>query len=262
MCAGTDLYESRALAQAGATLGDLYGDRFWLAVAPHELTSIGPAMRARDETARNEYIALGRSADIIRALWTGESMALASLNTRVKSVHPVATPPFVVGVALTPEDARTTAGWADALMTVADSRQRMVAIVNAFREGGGQQKPLFLLVNVMFRAIGQRVSRRQFATPSHTMGLRLVGEGVQSRPLRRSPVANQRTCVGLRASPDVDRHIGWLQADAQLGFDRIYLHNADPTLDGQFIDVCATRLLPAFSPPLGSPAAGQPGAGV
>lgn len=63
------------------------------------------------------------------------------------------------------------------------------------------------------RAAGKRGTRR--AALATTVRPRLAGG--QRRP--RCPAA-------VRVSADLERHVGWLQQDTELGFERVYLHNA------------------------------------
>jgi len=69
------------------------------------------------------------------------------------------------------------------------------------------------------------------------------------------PAAFDQACAGVtvddvlshvRASADIHRHLAWLQEDAALGVDRIYLHNVARAHQARFIDACGTHLLPAF----------------
>ena len=53
----------------------------------------------------------------------------------------------------------------------------------------------------------------------------------------------------VRASPDIDRHIAWLHDDAELGFDRIYLHNVARDHQAAFLHASGEHLLPAFAVP-------------
>jgi hypothetical protein len=48
---------------------------------------------------------------------------------------------------------------------------------------------------------------------------------------------------GLRISNDISEYIDWFQADAELGFDAIYIHHVGRDLD-TFIRVFADAVLP------------------
>jgi hypothetical protein len=48
----------------------------------------------------------------------------------------------------------------------------------------------------------------------------------------------------LRVSADLGRHIGWLQGDLELGFERIFLYTVSGNPE-QFIDVFGEKVLPA-----------------
>ena len=50
----------------------------------------------------------------------------------------------------------------------------------------------------------------------------------------------------LRISADVGRHLEWLLADAELGFDVVYLHHVGPD-PAVFLDVFGEQILPRFA---------------
>lgn len=60
------------------------------------------------------------------------------------------TPATLLAAALSPATARWAASWADGLITVAGSRTNMKAVVDAFREGGGADKPMYLQVSLSY----------------------------------------------------------------------------------------------------------------
>jgi coenzyme F420-dependent glucose-6-phosphate dehydrogenase len=95
---------------------------------------------------------LEQAARTMRALWAGETVSHEGYS-RVKEAHVYsrpARPPMLIGAAISAKTARWVASWADALITVADPGDRMRAVVDAFREGGGAEKPMFLQVTLSF----------------------------------------------------------------------------------------------------------------
>jgi alkanesulfonate monooxygenase SsuD/methylene tetrahydromethanopterin reductase-like flavin-dependent oxidoreductase (luciferase family) len=60
-----------------------------------------------------------------------------------------ARPPMLLAAALSPATARWAASWAG-LITVAGSRTNIKAVVDAFRESGGADKPMFLQVSLSY----------------------------------------------------------------------------------------------------------------
>ena len=73
VCAPGQRYHPALIAQASATLAEMFGQRFWLAIGSGEALNeaiTGASWPAKD--ARNARLA--ESARIIRALWAGETV--------------------------------------------------------------------------------------------------------------------------------------------------------------------------------------------
>lgn len=58
--------------------------------------------------------------------------------------------PLLIGAALTPSTAAWAGSWADGLITINQSRDKVKAIIDAFRAGGGEGKPLILQTRLAF----------------------------------------------------------------------------------------------------------------
>jgi alkanesulfonate monooxygenase SsuD/methylene tetrahydromethanopterin reductase-like flavin-dependent oxidoreductase (luciferase family) len=193
----------------------------------------------------------------MRALWAGETVSTTGrvrvANARLYSKP--GRPPLLVGAALGPETARWLGGWADGMITVAAPRQQMRAVADAFREGGGEGKPMFLQVALSFAPSDLEADAAAYEQWRHSA---LPRQQLADLP---TAAAFDRQCAhaspeevrgGVRVSSDIERHLSWLIEDAALGFERIYLHNVARRHQARFIEACGTRLIPA----LGMPAAG------
>src|SRR5690606_32352295 len=130
-------------AQAAATLAEMYPGRFWLAVGSGEALNehiVGQPWPAKPE--RNAR--LRECVDVMRALWAGETVTHrgrviveeAKLYTR-----PAQGPP-IFGAALSEETAAWMGGWADGLITTGAPRDALASLIGAFRDGGGEGKPV------------------------------------------------------------------------------------------------------------------------
>lgn len=252
VCAPGQRYHPAVIAQAAATLAEMYPDRFWLAVGSGEALNeriTGTGWPPKD--ARNAR--LRASVDAMRALWAGETVTMDRDGVRLERarlyVRP-ARPPMIVAAALSPGTARWAAPWADALVTIAAPRDTMRAIVGAFREGGGAAKPLFLQVALAYAPTDDEAAaaaheqwRQSALTRDQLSDLATPGAFDRaSRDVSRADVAAR-----LRVSADIQRHAAWLQDDAAMGFDRIYLHNVARAHQERFIAACGERLLPALT---------------
>lgn len=246
VCAPGQRYHPAVLAQAAATLGEMFPGRLWVAAGSGE--ALNESMTGEpwpSKAARNQR--LRECVDVMKALWAGQTVTHHGL-VRVKGARLYTRPlqpPLLLGAALTPETARWMGGWADGLITAAGARPRMRGVVEAFHEGGGAGKPLFLQVALSYAGTDAECVRlahehwRQAALP-----VPLLAD--LETPLefeRASKSVGPGDVLGsVRASADVGRHLAWLAEDVDMGFTRIYLHNVNPD-HGRFFDELAPRAL-------------------
>lgn len=251
VCAPGQRYHPAIIAQACATLAEMFEGRLWLAVGSGEAMNESiTGHRWPPKADRNAR--LKESVDVMRALWAGEEVSMDS-HVRVSRARlhvRTAFPPMIVGAALSPETARWMGSWADALVTVAGPRDDMRAVVDAFRDGGGEGKPMFLQV-----ALSYAPTDEESHTAAFTQWRQAALPPAQLADLE-TPEAFDRAAADVtvddvirkvRSSADGERHIAWLRDDAEMGFSRLYLHNVAREHQERFIDLCGTRLLPALA---------------
>jgi probable non-F420 flavinoid oxidoreductase len=252
VCAPGQRYHPAIIAQAAATLVEMYPDRFWLAVgsgeALNEAITGAPWPAKGDRNAR-----LVESVALMRALWAGDTVTVRGRIVAEEARLHVRPPtlPLVVGAALTADTARWLGGWADALVTVAQDRDTMRRVVDAFREGGGESKPMFLQVALAYAPSDAEAAAAAFDQWRHCV---LPPPQLADLP---SPSAFDGACgdvrvedvaARVRVSADFARHQAWLHEDAAMGFDRLYLHNVARDHQEAFIEQCATHLLEKRGP--------------
>jgi probable non-F420 flavinoid oxidoreductase len=251
VCAPGQRYHPVIIAQAVATLVEMYPGRFWLSVGSGEALNESvtgepwPAKQVRN--ARLEA-----AVDMMRALWAGDTVSSTGLiHAHDAKVHvPVEQPPLIVGAALSEQTAHWLANWADALVTIAGDADTTRRIVEAFREGGGAGKPVFLQVALSYAPTEEEAERaahdqwRHAALPAEQLAdLRTPEEFDRAAAhISRDTIARK-----LRVSSDIHQHVAWLENDIAMGFERIYLHNVAREHQERFIDACAKHVLPAFS---------------
>jgi coenzyme F420-dependent glucose-6-phosphate dehydrogenase len=249
VCAPGQRYHPAVIAQAAATLAEMYVDRFWVAFGSGE--ALNEAMTGEPWPSKPERNArLKECADVVRALWAGETVSWQG-RVRVKNAKLYsrpARPPLLVAAALTPETARWAGSWADAMITAASERETMRAVVDEFRAGGGAGKPLFLQVALAFGRTDDesaRIAHDQWRQCTLAAGqlADLATPGEFDEATSHASVSDVVSKV--RASADVERQLAWLQEDLALGFDRVYLHNLVRDHD-RFFEACAERILPAL----------------
>jgi coenzyme F420-dependent glucose-6-phosphate dehydrogenase len=250
VCAPGQRYHPAVLAQGAATLAEMYPDRVWVAVGSGE--ALNESITGDPWPAKPERMArLEESVDTIRALWRGETVSRNG-HVRVKRARlytrPAAAPPLFAA-AVTPETARRTARWADGLITVAGPRETTRRVVDAFREGGGEGKPMWLQVALAFGATDEAsrlAAIREWPhcalTPQQLADL----ETPEAFDAAIGAVRGEDVLARVRASADIQRQLAWIQEDLEMGFSRVYLHNVVKEEQERFIDACGERAIPAL----------------
>ena len=241
-------YHPAIIAQAAATLCEMYPERFWFAVGSGEaLNEHITGLHWPVKSERNERLL--ESVAVMRRLWAGETVTHhgrivveeAKLYTRP------ATPPPLYGAALSAETAEWVGSWADGLITIGAPAPKLAEVIDAFRRGGGGGKPVKVQASLAWAPT--RAEARDGAW-SQWRG-NVVGGDV---------LAILRTCADFEAaarfvtpddvagvmtvSHDPLEHAERLQEYVDAGATDIYLFNVAP-LQREFIEVFAERVLPA-----------------
>ncbi len=219
----------------------------WLALGTGEALNehvVGGAWPGKAE--RNGR--LREAVDVIRELFAGRTVTrdapIAVSEARLYTLPE--TPPALIAAALTPETAEGAGEWADGLITVNQSPEKLAAIAQAFKRGGGDGKPLCLQVHVSYARSDEEARRNAFdqwrsnalsAFQSET--LRTPGD-IETAT---SGVRPEDLDAYVRISSDPGRHLAWIEEDIAAGFDEIYLHNVGRN-QLEFIDVFGRTVLP------------------
>jgi coenzyme F420-dependent glucose-6-phosphate dehydrogenase len=249
VCAPGQRYHPAVIAQAAATLAEMYPDRFWVALGSGQaLNEHITGDRWPSKPERNERLL--ESVQIMRALWRGETVDHrghvvvegAKLYTR-----PL-TPPMIVGAAITPGTAAWAATWADALITIAQPLEKLEPVVTAWREGGGDAKPMLLQTQLSYAP-----TEDEALAAAHTQWRTNIFDSPVLADLRMPDdlaaaarfVEPDDLAASIIVSADLAEHVDRLQALVELGFDEILLHNVHRDQES-FIGDFAERVLPAL----------------
>jgi probable non-F420 flavinoid oxidoreductase len=234
-------------AQAIATLGELFPGRFWAALgsgeALNEHITGEPWPSKPDRDAR-----LLECVDVIRALLRGEEVTHDG-RVRVDRARVWSLPenvPALFGAAVSEETARTVGGWADGLITVRQPLDVLRRVLDAFREGGGDRKPVAVQVHLSWAedddtalAIAHDQWRTSVIGPDLAWELELPAQfDAAARTARPEDVAET-----VLVSADPSQHVKWLRELADLGVDAIYVHHVGKEQD-RFLDVFGEQVLP------------------
>ena len=243
-------YHPAILAQAMATLGEMYPGRLSVCLgsgeASNEHITGDPWPPKQVRNAR-----LRECAEIIRALLAGQEVTHDGLVRvdRARLWSRPAEPPPLLGAAVSEETARWVGGWADGLATIHRPRAELERVVAAFREGGGEDKPMVLQIHLAWApseeeamAIAWDQWRTNVFAPPLCWDLETPRHFDEAaRHVRPEDV---RGSVLVSSAPG--RHAEWIHEAAELGFDEINLHHVGQDQDA-FIDVFGRDVLPALA---------------
>lgn len=243
-------YHPAVLAQAAATLSEMYPDRFWLAAGSGEnLNEHITGAPWPPKHIRNQR--LFESVKVMKDLWSGAIVDHTGTFTlqkaRLFSLPP--RPPLVMGAALTSETARWLGSWADGLITAGAKADEVQGTIEAFREGGGEGKPVLLQVAISFAETYDQALhnahtywRNAGLEPGDLADIAMPEDfDEKTRGVSPADIADR-----LGVTADYRQIIDWLHEYIHLGVDAIYINHVGPNLL-QFIDTCGEHVLPHFS---------------
>jgi len=248
-------YHPVIIAQAAATLGEMFPGRFWIAVGSGESLNehiTGEAWPLKSE--RNQR--LKECVDIMRALWRGETVThrglITAIDARVYSLPRV--PVRVVGAAITPETTAWMAPWVDGLITALQSPDNLKAVVTAFRENGGEGKPLLLQEKISYAndsAAALTEAHEQWKTNifrSETLAHLCMPSQFEAAAEFVTP---EHVAEKVHISDNLEQLTEWILDDLRLGFDEVYLHNVN-LRQVEFIESFGETVLPVLKRELGT----------
>lgn len=250
VCAPGQRYHPAIVAQAAATLAEMFPDRFWL--------TVGSGQALNEHITGNKWPVKGdRNArlqecvEIIRRLWQGETVThhglvqveAAKLYTRPQ------TPPLIIGAAITTATAEWLGSWADGLITISRPPEKLQKVVDAFRRGGGAGKPMILKVQLSYDRVPDSARQKAHHQWRNNIFKNIVMTELQTPQQFDAAgefVQPQELDEHVRISADPQQHIEWLQKDIDLGFNELILHNVNREQQ-QFIEVFGKQVLPALA---------------
>ena len=243
-------YHPAIVAQAAATLCEMFPGRLWIALGSGEASNehiTGDPWP--DKATRNAR--LRECVAVMRALFAGETVThdghVRVDRAKLYTLPPE--PPPLIGPAVSVETARRAGEWADGLATVNQPRDKLEEMIDAFRSNGGEGKRLVLQVHLSWAPSEEealRVAHDQWRTnvfpPPTCWDLELPEDFDR---LARD-VTPERVRDTVLVSADLARHAAWLEELAALGFDEINLHHVGQDLTA-FNDAFGEHVLPRLA---------------
>lgn len=241
-------YHPVVVAQAFATLEEMFPGRFWAALGSGEAMNehvTGDGWPAK--SVRNER--LGESVGIIRRLLRGEEVSheghVRAHRARIWSLP--AQPPPLFATAVSSETAAWSASWADGLVTVAQPPSVLRRVVEEYRSAGGTG-PCSLQVHLSWAltdaeafALAREQWRNGVLAPPLTWNIEQPEEFDEAIGAVDETALRRAVLIDHDASSLVDR-IATLVA---VGFDRVYLHHVGREQVG-FLRFAHSDLIPAL----------------
>lgn len=241
-------YHPVMIAQAFATIEEMFPGRFWAAMGSGEavnehVTGDGwPEKMTRNERLRE-------SVDVIRRLIDGELVDHDGLvrvhRARVWS-RPEAPPPLFA-TAVSAETAGWSASWADGLVTVAQEPDALRRVVGRYRSAGGVG-PCALQVHLSWGpsdAEALEIARDQWRngllSPPTTWDLEQPEDFDQAV----GRVDDAALGKAVLIDHDADSLASRIADLVRIGFDRVYLHHVG-TEQTEFLRTAASDLIPAL----------------
>ncbi|WP_017202178.1 TIGR03885 family FMN-dependent LLM class oxidoreductase [Microbacterium algeriense] len=241
-------YHPVVVAQAFATLEEMFPGRFWAALGSGEAMNehvTGDGWPAK--AVRNERLA--ESVDVIRRLLAGEEVSHDGLvrahRARIWSLP--AAPPPLFATAVSAETAAWSAEWADGLVTVAQPPSVLRRVIDEYRSAGGTG-PCSLQVHLSWAAtdaealaLAREQWRNGVLAPPLTWNI--------EQPEEFDAAIGAPDDAALRAAVLIDHDAASL-ADriaelVTIGFDRVYLHHVGREQAG-FLRAAGSELIPAL----------------
>lgn len=241
-------YHPAVLAQAAATLASMYPGRLWMAPGSGEYLNesiTGEPWPAKEDRQQRLQECVG----IMRELFAGNEVTRAGrVNVAGARLWELPSPaPPLIAPAISPETAARSASWAEGIITLNQPRERLCAVLDAYRGAGGRG-PALLQVHLSWApresdaaAIAMDQWRDNVFQPPVTADLPTV-EHFESLGQFTTP---DMVAQSVRISADTSRHAQWLHEYAELGFDEIYLHHVGQE-QAPFIEAFGTDVLPQF----------------
>jgi len=231
VCAPGNRYHPVMVAQALATLGEMFPDRLFVSLgsgeAINEYFSGAPWPAKAIRNAR-----LKECAQVIDRLLNGEvvnhdgqvKVQQARLYTLPKAK------PQIIGAAVTAETARWLGGWADGMVTINKPMEQLQEVVDAFREGGGAGKPIHLKVQLSYdRSYDAALQGafEQWKTNIFESSLLSDLNTVEEFEAAAKFVRPDDLHEAVHISADLNKHLHILKGYKDMGFETIILHNVN-----------------------------------
>jgi len=243
-------YHPAVVAQAIATLAQMYPGRFWAALGSGEaINEHITGDRWPDKPTRDARLL--EAVAVIRALLDGEEVTHDGLvrvdRARLWSLPE--RPPALIGAAVSEATAAVVGGWADGLITINQPLEALRRVIGAFRDHGGDGKRVCVQVHLSWAADDETalaIAHDQWRSNVFSSELAWNLELVSQFDAAAETVRPDDVRGPVLVSADLGWHVEQLRAIADLGVDELYLHHVGQQQQ-PFIDAFAEKVLPELA---------------
>lgn len=240
-------YHPAIVAQAIATLSEMYPERFEVALGSGEaLNEHITGDPWPEKPVRNQRLL--ESADVIRRLLHGETVNHSGL-IRVHEAKLYTLPakaPGLMCAALSKETAAWAGSWADGLLTIYQPEEKLKEVIEAFRSHGGEGKPVH--VQMAFSYARNEQAAKQHA--HHQWRSNIISKDkladlstVEHFDAASTDITEEEVISMTPVSSDARLYIDLLRPVLALGVANIILHNVN-TLQEDFIHDFGREVIP------------------
>ncbi len=218
------------VAQASATLLEMFPDRFWLSIGSGQ--NLNEAITGEvwpSKLLRNKK--LFECSEIIRKLWKGERVTHFG-HVFIEEARLFTRPPhspLLIGAAISAETAGWVGSWADGMITISRPLNELEEIVGAFREKGGD-KPIFLKVQLSYAPDYEQAlsgAWEQWKTNVFGSDIQSTLRFPEEFDTAAKVVKKEDLKEHIIISSDPEVMIEELNSFIQMGFEELYLHNVN-----------------------------------
>jgi probable non-F420 flavinoid oxidoreductase len=243
-------YHPAIVAQAAATLAEMFPGRFWVALGTGEASNehiTGQGWPSKDVRTRR----LAECVEIIRALLAGDEVShdgLVKVDRARLHTLPSETPPLF-GAAVSAATAHLVGSWADGMITVNQEADALRDVLDSFDAGGGAGKPRYLQVHVSWAdsddaalAIAHDQWRTNVFAPPVCWDLESTSHFDEAARFVRPDDVRRSVLVSSDLSWLCDRLVELVE----LGFDGVWIHHVGKEQE-RFIEACGDQLVPILA---------------
>lgn len=247
VCAPGQRNHPAIVAQAVATLAEMFPERFWIALGSGE--ALNEKITGEKWPVKEERNARLREChDIIKRLLAGEmvthygrvTVQEAQLYTRP------AVQPLVIGAAVSQKTAEWMGSWADGVITVHRPIEDLKKVIKAFQDNGGKGKPMYLKVQLSYAPTEEEALKGAYDQwRTNVLSPEILDDLWQVKQFDAAAqfIRPEDLKSMVHISSDLQQHRDWIQQYVDLGFERIILHNVNKEQE-RFIRDFGDKVLP------------------